>query len=288
MSAAMLENGRGVRDERYIRCVDPRVTNSGDGRTWARAYKTITEGIAALNALGNVGATLLIAPGFYLELSGLEITVNDVAIYGIGLPEDTVLFGTGTAGAVAAATDHLLTISGGNCHVSGLTFYNHKSDKDCIHLDGTAGDYHGGFNIIEDCYFSPQAQDGFRYAIHIDGGACNIIRGCTFEGAATAGIYMSDTNAAHNPSRTRIEDNVFSGCNIGISLANAVHQVIVWRNLFCAGNLSGETMTNAITGNATSTGRLVVAGNWFEQTAVNDISDSGALTITEFGNSNTS
>lgn len=231
-----------ARNPDYFRYVDPNVSGSGVGTSWDTAFKTITEGITELNTMSGKGATLFVAPGFYMEEDGIELSANDCAIVAVGLPEDTVLFGTGTAGEVAAADDHLLKISGGNNYIAGLSFYVHKDDKSSIIFDDTGAGYHGSFNIIENCYFSPQAQDGAGYGIYFDGGNCNIIKSCKFEGAKVAGIYVAGN--VGNPSRNEIKDNWICGTAVGIKVASACYNLLLKGNIYAVGSLTNENMAD--------------------------------------------
>jgi len=264
---------RQVRRQDYVRYVDGSKSVSGDGKTWDSAFATITEGIAAMNALSELGATLLIAPGFYIEVAGIELTASDCLIKAIGLPEDTVLFGSGTAGAVAAAAADLLIIKGGNNVIEGLGLYVHKDDKACIVFDDTGGGYAGSFNVIRGCYFSPQAQDGVGYGIKYSGGNVNIIEDNIFYGAKTAAILL--TGSTGNPVRNVIRRNQMVGTAIGVQVTSANYNTLIKDNWFSAGSQSGENMTNAIVISVgMNAGSLTAAGNYFEQSAVNDISDS--------------
>jgi len=274
-----------TRNPEYYYYVD---SNSlgGDGTSWDTAFSTITEGIAKLNTLDGKGATLFVAPGFYIELAGIELTAADCAIIGNGLNEDTVLFGSGTAGAVAAATADLLTIKGGNNLIDGLSFYNHSASYSSILFDDTGGGYAGSFNTIKNCFFSPQAQDGVQYCIEFDGGNANTIEGNIFYGAATAAIYLEGNEG--NPVRNIIRNNHFVGTNVGIQVQSANYNTIVQDNWFSAGSQSGETMTNAIVIDAAmNAGSITFARNFFEQSAANDISDSKTGgSVFEMDNSN--
>ena len=261
-----------TRNPEYFYYVDAN-SSGGDGESWESAFSTITEGIAKLNTLDGLGATLFVAPGFYIEVSGIELTASDTAIFANGLNEDTVLFGSGTAGAVAAATANLLTIKGGNNLIEGLSFYNHSASYSSIVFDDTGGGYAGSFNVIRNCFFSPQAQDGVKYCIEYDGGNVNLIEGCIFMGAATAAIHIEGN--VGNPSRNIIRNNQFVGTNIGININSANYNTLIQDNWFSAGSLSNENMTNAIVITASMNAGMVTASrNFFEQSAANDISDS--------------
>jgi hypothetical protein len=274
------------RNPDYFYYVKPDNAITGDGLSRETAYLTITEGITKLNTLSGKGATLIVDPGFYIEVAGLTLSASDCMIIANGLPEDTVLFGSGTAGAVAAATDDLLTITGGNNSIVGLGLYNHSASYSSLVFNDTGGGYAGSFNLIKNCYFSPQAQDGVGYCIKYEGGNVNIIEDNFFYGAATAAILL--TGNVGNPVRNVIRRNHFVGTAIGVHITSANYNTLIDSNWFSAGSQSGESMTNAITISAgMNAGSVTASRNLFEQSAANDISDSkSGGSVFEMDNSN--
>jgi len=280
-------NQRNIRPLEYVRYVDANVVESGDGKSWDGAFKTITEGVADVNTLSGKGATLLIRQGFYMEVPPITVSAYDVLIQAVGLPEDTVLFGTGTAGVIAASADDLLKITGGNVHVDGLGLYNHKDDKACIVFDDTGGGYHGSFNKITRCYFSPQTQDGVGYGIKYSGGNVNYIFGNMFYGAKESAILL--TGNVGNPTRNIIKGNHFVGTNIGVHITSANYNTLIADNWFSVGSQPNENMTNGVTIAAgMNAGKVTIMRNMFEQSAVNDVDDSktGSAALIEMDNTN--
>lgn len=279
---------RDCRRQDYIRYVDGAKSVSGDGKSWDNAFATITEGITALNGLSGKGATLLIAPGFYIENAANVpvLSASDCLIKAVGLPEDTVWFGSGADGSVSAATDDLLEILGGNNAVVGLSLYVHKNTKSALVFRDTGGGYAGSFNLIQGCYFTPQAQDGEAYCIKYEGGNANWIRDCHFYCAATAAILL--TGNTGNPVRNEIVGNRFVGTAIGVHITSANYNTLIKDNWFSAGSQSGEAMTNGIVISAgMNAGKVSVVHNYFEQSAANDIADSKTGgTLIEMDNSN--
>ena len=275
------------RDPRYFRYVDSSVSSSGDGKSWANAFKTVTEGIAAINDLAGYRPTLFIAPAFYIEKASAieEITANDWMIYTPYTPEGTVLFGSGTDGSVSASTEHLLRLKSANGIIKGLTLYNHVNTKSCIYIDTDAAATEGFGNIIDGVHFSPQAQDGFQYGITIAGGACNRIQNCFFEGAKDAGIYMYSN--LNNPSRNTISGNIFRGTDNAVYINAACYDLLFEHNTCLIGDLSGEGMTNAIDATAGySAGKTIVAHNYFEQADwATAVTNAGAGTFVNIDNS---
>lgn len=279
----------GVRDPELIRYVDGSRTGSGDGTSRDTAYNNIIDGINWLNTQDEKGATLLIMPGFYLESAANvpALTAADCLIAGLGLPEQTVIFGSGARGEVTAATDHLFKIKGGNNHILGLGLFVYKDDKACILFDDTGAGYAGSFNCIEGCYFSPQVQDGMGYGIKFLGGNVNQIVNNIFYGTKEAAIHMG--SQVGNPVRNIIEYNEFVGTNIGVNIDAANYNTHIRYNLFSEGTQSGESMTNGVVITATMTaGKTLIYKNQFEQSAANDVSDSsgGTAVVRKFANDN--
>jgi len=231
--------------------------DSNSGLSWDKALATITAGVAKLNALGSRGL-LYVAPGFYLEAAGVELTASKCGIVAFGLPEDTVWFGSGVTGVVGASTTDLLIIKGGNNIIKGMSLFTYKDDKASIKFDDTGGGYAGSFNIIENCWFSPQAQDGVGYGIHFLGGNSNIIQNCRFEGAKTAGILIASNEG--NPIRNVIRDNLIIGCYDGISITSAA-ELISQRNIFAAGYVAAANYNSSITATAGFTAGLITSVN---------------------------
>jgi hypothetical protein len=280
---------RQIRQQQYVRYVDSNVSSSGDGKTWDKAFLTITEGITELNKLDGLGATLLIAPGYYIEVAAdvPVLSASDCLIQGVGLPEDTVWYGSGTAGVAGASTDHLLTILGGNNQVDGLAMFTHKNDKACIRFIDTGGGYAGSYNVISNCYFPPLVQDLVGYSILYSGGTANQIINNKFYGCAVAAISM--VGNVGKPIRNVISNNHFVGTTIGISVTDDNYNTLISDNWFSAGSETSEDMTNAINLSAGFTaGTITVMKNYFEQSAANDIADSkgGTAALIEMDNTN--
>jgi hypothetical protein len=264
-------NGRSVRNQDYIRYVDPNVASSGDGKSVEGAFKTISEGITELNkaALSGKGATLYVNPGDYIEVAANVPTLSssDCLIEAVGTPEDTLFYGSGTAGVKDASTDHLLHITGNNNIIKGLALYTNKNTKASIYLDNCSG------NVIVGNYFSPQTQDGVKYCIEIVGAAKNFIINNEFFGALTAAIHIGDGTV--HPDNNKILFNNFIGTGIGVNIVIDNDNTLIKKNWFSAGSGASENMTNAIVlSSAMTAGSVTVSKNEFEQSAVNDISDS--------------
>ena len=281
---------RGARQQEFVRYVDSRVASSGDGRSWEGAFKTISEGISAINAVGlsGKGATLLIAPGSYIEVAASvpDLSSYDNLITGIGLPEDTLWYGSGTAGSISAATDDLLNITGGNNLIMNITPFVNKNTKAAIVFNDTGAGYHGSFNMLKNVYFSPQTQDGEKYCIRFDGGNVNIIEDCFLYGALTAGILL--TGNVGDPIRNIIRNNHIVGTAIGIHITSANYNTLIKDNWFDSGSETDEDMTNAIVITAgMDAGKVTIIKNTFEQAIGAAITDaSGGTAVVRTGDNN--
>lgn len=260
--------------------------STNDGKSKNKPFKYVEDAITAVNANeSGKGAIVYVAPGFYLENDNLTLSASDVRIIGTGLPEDTVLFFTGTQGSVVASTDHGITITGGNNYLYGLGLFTYKNDKAALYLNGDDGGYNGGFNRIENCLFSPQAADGQEYGIYMKGGAGNQIINNRFYATKTAGIYVY--SGTHNTSRTEIIGNKFFGCgDAGIKIDAATHEMIIDRNIFQTGSESGYNMTDDIVITAgASAGSIHVIDNYASTTTFGDfVADVGSATVRIFNN----
>lgn len=271
------------RNQDYYRFVDGNKSVSGDGKTWDNAFATISDAITNANLTANSGRgiTIFVAPGDYIEVASSvpTLSASDVLIVGIGTPDDTLWYGSGTAGTKSAASDHLLHITGNNNIIQNLSLYTNKNTKASIYLENANG------NLIQNCFFSPQTQDGVKYCIQFAGGSNNTIIGNNFQGALTAAILVNAGTGSADDNI--IFNNTFIGTGIGVQVTDVAHNLIIRKNLFLDGSNTSENMTNAITISAGHTaGQITVVENDFEQSAANDISDSGAVAPLEMNNNN--
>jgi len=264
--------------------------DSQSGKSLRASFLTVEKGLEALNNLTSTirGAILYIHPGFYYVKDGQELEKNHTRIKAVDpTPESTVLFFTGTAGELAAATLDGMTVKSGYNIISGITMYVHVNTKSALVLtDHTDGVDEGGFNIIDNVYFSPQTQDGMKYCIQNIGANRNIIKNCRIEGALTAGIDISSN--IDDPVGLIVQDCDFIGTGIGINIRASNYNTMIRRNWFSAGVQAGENMTNAIViTSGMAAGKITITHNDFEQSDANDISDSKAGgTIIEMDNNN--
>jgi hypothetical protein len=103
--------------------VDGAVGSSGDGRTWAAAFRTIKEGIVAASS----GDTVIVAEGTYLEnihFNGENIVLRSTAPEDIAVIERTIIDGQHVGPVV--------TFEGtedDNCVLTGFTIQNGEADE---------------------------------------------------------------------------------------------------------------------------------------------------------------
>ena len=209
--------------------VDSTVSATGDGKTWAKAYLTIAEAVAAASA------------GDYIYLKGTFTEAVIIAIAGLTFigagptPNDNIWM-------ESAANDDLATVS-----VSGCRFYNIRFR---IPTTGGRGIVLSGadYTVIQGCIF--QGRGGSHHAVTEDGSSdnCKIID-CKFmynntatDGAAIFGhTYTADVVG----SGWLIKDNIFT--------SNLRHIVMRARQSLFIGNgfqekcldASGETALTA-------------------------------------------
>jgi len=266
--------------------LDNSVTSSGTGISWGTAFKYLEDALTTINANDDgTGAVLFVAPGFYLEEAGLTLSASDVTIYAINPTMDaTVFFGSGTQGSVVAATADLLTITGNNNILFGLSLFTYVNTKSAVVFDDTGGANTAGFNLIKNCHFSRQADAGQKYGVYFLGGAYNTIEDCYFTSAcADAGIEIY--SQVGNTVSTIIRRNVFLGTTYGVEFTAASHNCIIHGNFFMDGSQSGEVMTDCIHASAGAVaGEVLVTDNWTGLAAADLVQNDGAITINEIGN----
>ena len=164
--------------------VDTNISASGNGKSWGKAFKTITAGIAAL---GNYD-TLIIGPGNYDEAALISLDdKTGVRIFGSGTG---MQWGEGqTCWRDVTSTLDLLNLSGNKgVEIAGICFINVTSGKDAINFDGLNYSVH-----IHDCSFIGDVGSGAVQAYGINAGGSNsadlYVHDCRFLRQLTTGIF---------------------------------------------------------------------------------------------------
>lgn len=214
--------------------VDDGITTSGNGRTWAKAFKTITEA----NAVVSAHDVVLIKKGTYDdEPAAVTITAANTKWLGIAGGRNRGLSETYFQ-TYGDAIDAFI-VDASNVEIAYLSFVNAAGKSsivvgngasvggayihDCYFYDvAQNGDYHviigtTSYNpcnaVIEDCHFFK----GFR-GLTIYGNRCTV-RGCTFMPMNTAyGIHVKADRYG-----TSIVDNNFIAVGTSHAGAHGIH-----------------------------------------------------------------
>jgi hypothetical protein len=273
--------------------VSRNVAISGDGSSWGEAFKTIGEGIAALN-LANTNdrwlfpsgrnMVLYIAEGWYGE-TGLTLTASDCSIIvtspGSRIADGTILYGSATQGGFdAGAVIPALRITGSSVSIYGLGFMNSASGLFPCVVVGTQGSS-GPVNVLFDsCFWPRDAVDAYTYGLEDLSNEGTVVRNCYFsQSAKTAGVQIA-SNGVTNPVNNWIINSTFIGTPAGIN-QDAGHNTKIAHNMFfdatddrpdvvdtpividatsafCWNNAGMTTKADLITG----TGTINDIGNW--------------------------
>jgi hypothetical protein len=229
---------------------DSTISASGAGQSWATAFKTITEAVAAAAA----GDTIMIRGSFTeavtCELAGLKFI-------GAGTNPNEAVW-------TAANDADCLTISAESVLVKNIKFRPpaYTADRTCagIHLSTTSN-----YSRIEECRF--QGRAGSQNAIYAEPCSNILVKdnefiymntltyGCAIKGVATTGLAFS---------AWRIFNNTFNSCLIGINIdarnCEVVGNRVAEYGIPAAGGL-GSVLTLGIDLSGTDTGANIVTGN---------------------------
>jgi len=163
--------------------VDSGLSASGQGTTWATAFITIAEAVAASLAAGGVYDTILVKGNETAETSDYSESVTVTAaqvglrIIGVGNSPEGVMW------TVGAADGTILTVAAKDFYVSGFRFRpNGATTGKAIDLAVTALG-----STIENCIFRSTTETALQ-GIYLDSTADVTVRDCIFTSLATA-IY---------------------------------------------------------------------------------------------------
>jgi hypothetical protein len=220
--------------------VSRNVALSGDGKSWAEAFLTIGEAIAAVNAdyaaalypTRGRNSTIYIDEGWYSEV-GVTLTASDVTIISVapGSRDNTVWYGSATAGGFdAGAVVPVLTITGGNNTIINMDFMNSASGLyPCVVVGGLAAAAYA--NKFVNCNFPRDVADAYTFSV-----LCYDLEGTEFwycgfsQSALTAGIKILSDGVV-NPVNVKVIDCDFCGTPIGIHQV-AGHNTVIRGNWF--------------------------------------------------------
>ncbi|KKM82740.1 hypothetical protein LCGC14_1316530 [marine sediment metagenome] len=225
---------------------------TGDGKTWLRAFLTVTEGIAALSNYD----VLMIAPGNYDEDNTLSLS----GLYGVKILgfANGMNWGEGsTCIRDVTSTDDILDIDGcRSIEISGISFIN-SGAYDAINIGATTGCY----SIhIHHCAFTGDTGGGATglYGVYMHSGKApdTYIHDCKFFHYATVGIDMMVNN-----QRGVVHDCFFIVSNGGIGInvtpmTSSYHGI--WRCNFL-GAIGDNGDQGIDVGDVSLPGRLMVA-----------------------------
>ena len=234
--------------------VSRNVAISGDGSSWGQSFKTIGEGIAALNwANANDrwrypsgrNMVLYIAEGWYGETT-ITLTASDCTIMGVapGNMGRTVLYGSLTAGGFDDGnTGPALAITGWNNTIENIDLVNRSATIAGVYAGGVVHTEHPcilegtylvpvGYNKYVNCGFMRDQLDAASWGIISYSADHTLIDRCTFNGASLkeGGIaFQSGTGTNHSADIVR--NCYFYGCPTGI-WQNSSHNTWIHHNFF--------------------------------------------------------
>ena len=218
--------------------------NSGDGKSWAGAFKTIGEGIAALNLAGTLdrwispggrNTVLYIDEGWYSE-TGLTLSASDCTIIanspGSRIADGTILYGSATQGGWdAGAVIPALRITGSSVSIYGLGFMNSASGLYPCVVVGTQGSSGPVNNLFDGCFWPRDVVDAYTFGLEDLSNEGTVVKNCYFsQSAKTAGVRIN-TNGVTNPVNSQVLSSTFIGTPTGISQA-AGHNIKIAHNMF--------------------------------------------------------
>jgi len=213
--------------------VDTAVTASGDGLSWAGAFKTMTEAVAVLGA----GDTILLRGSITAE----SITITSLAgvsIIGAGTNPNQALWTT-------AADEVCLTLAGSaDCLIENIRFRppagTSTNTPAAISLTGASSNV-----VIRNCRF--QGKTGSYYGILTDGSQSNVHildNEFLYINTATYGTAIQGTGyATAEPASWVIEGNKFHS-NLN-HIVCRMRQSIIRNNVFAAAGLAADNSTSA-------------------------------------------
>ena len=231
--------------------VDANKTTSGNGKSWDRAFKTITEFLTASEAAYAADTTrifpiCMVAPGDYDEGAALTITVPGTKIIGSGDEHRNVSMIYSTTG-----TYNLIEIDAHQVEIIGMGLSVIPDTKSAIVISGTSASYK--------CRIAHCRLDGWsgEYGVYLNESPDTVIEHNVFRSFNTAALYVNST-------RTLVRNNIFHvvAAKIGIEHvpAGGNRPDNVYVNNFFSGATSSTTTAIKFTG-APNDGTIICAKN---------------------------
>lgn len=210
--------------------VDSTVTASGSGVSWARAFKTITEGEAAAAA-----GDIILASGSFSE--AVTLNLAGVKLLGVGPTTNRALW-------TAAADAKCLTISAVDCHVEGFRFRPPAYSAGVPAGISLSGAYQ---TQIIGCRF--QGKAGSYVGILTDGNNANVlVEGCEFyylnNVTTVNGTAILGSGYTVGENSGWIVRNNFFHSNIN-HINCRMRQSFIVGNFFAAGGLAADNSNSA-------------------------------------------
>lgn len=245
---AIDEENKGIRTRSEVYYVNANVVSSGDGLSWANAYKTITEAVAVATVAGDI---IYVAPGDYDETATVAITANGISIIGPGPDTQNkamIYDGVGTG-------YDLMTINANEVVIDGIAFSAAANNYDGIVIGGSSPSYKV---TIRNCRL-----DGWSGEYGIQAGAVNdcpdlLIENNLFRSWNTAAVQV-------NCTRSCVRNNIFHVVTDCIGLehipAGGDRPDNVYLNNRFSGVANASTTGIKFTG-APGNGTCMCGGNW--------------------------
>lgn len=264
--------GQGCQGTIYY--VDKTRSASGDGKSWDHAFKTVTEGFAALSNYD----WLIIGPGNYDEASPALILSGLYGVKILGYATGMQWSEGSTCIRDVTSSDDLIDIDGCRAiEIAGISFIN-SGAYDAINIGVTTGCY----SIhIHDCCFTGDTGGGATglYGINLATGSApdTYVHDCKFFHYATTGLHV------HTNQRFVCHDCFFivpnNGIGIDITGAAASYQGI-WDCKFLGSE--GDSAEQGLDiGAATSDGKLLVTDCRFAGCTVDGGGTGAEVAFTE-------
>ena len=244
--------------------VSRNVAASGDGLSWAKAFKTIGEAVTIVNTAYTASAPptkgrnwrIVVGEGWYGETT-ITLSASDGYIIGVGAGNmaRSVLYGSLTPGGfddgnVGAA----LKITGANNTIANMDFVNRSATISGVYNNAGSPTEHPCivegtylvpvyYNRYVNCGFMRDQPDAASWGIISYSADHTLIENCTFNGRSLklGGVSFS-SGTGTNHSADVVRNNYFYGTPTGI-YQNSSHNTWIHHNFFADQGATSETIT---------------------------------------------